>query len=79
MWRTHLTESYKYFTETLKGVVLEGYNIVGDGTLQALLRILTGKTEVEIPEARKAFLGAKKVGDHPWIWKNLTKLGYVTQ
>ena len=79
VWRTHLTETYKYFIETLKGVVLEGYNIVGDGTPQALLPILTGKTEVELPEARKAFLGAKKVDDHPWIWKNLTNLGYVTQ
>ena len=56
VWRTHLTETYKYFIETLNGVIFEGYNIVGDGTPQALLPILTGKTEVELQEARKAFL-----------------------
>ena len=78
-WRTHLRESYKYFTETLKGVVLEGYNIVGDGTPQALLPILTGQTEEELPEARRSHAGAKPVDGHPWIWKDLNKQGYITQ
>ena len=78
-WRTYLRESYKYFTETLKGVVLEGYNIVGDGTPQALLPILTGHREEELPEARRSHKEAKPMDDHPWIWKNLNKLGYITQ
>ena len=79
MWRTHLTESYKYFTETLKGVVLEGYNNCRRWDPSGPVPILTGKTEVKLPEARKVLLGAKKVDGHPWIWKNLTKLGYITQ
>ena len=78
-WRRSLKETYKFFVEDLGAVVLEGYNIVGDGTPQALLPILTGKSEEELPEARRGFKNAKSVDDHPWIWKDLQKSGYVTQ
>ena len=46
-----------------------GYNIVGDGTPAALLPILTGKTEKELPEARRGHTGANTVDRFPWIWK----------
>jgi hypothetical protein len=46
-YRRKLAKTYKYFTENLKGIVLNGYNIVGDGTPQALIPIFTGKTELE--------------------------------
>ncbi|KAK2157320.1 hypothetical protein LSH36_193g02063 [Paralvinella palmiformis] len=65
--------------EFLAGVVLEGYNIVGDGTTQALLPILTGHTDLELPEARRGFPGAKPVDGFPWIWKDFADAGYVTQ
>ena len=42
-WRRYLPKTYEYFSEGLGGIILEGYNIVGDGTPQALLPILTGK------------------------------------
>lgn len=38
-----LPQSYKYLHDQLGAVVLEGYNIVGDGTPQALIPILTGE------------------------------------
>lgn len=38
-----LPRTYKFLTEVLGSLVLEGYNIVGDGTPQALIPILTGK------------------------------------
>lgn len=38
-----LPKSYEYFKDQLHGTVLQGYNIVGDGTPQALIPILTGK------------------------------------
>ncbi len=41
-WMRNLPKSHKHFTEKMKGMVLNGYNIVGDGTPQALLPILTG-------------------------------------
>lgn len=78
-WLRMLPSAHSYFKNELQGIVLEGYNIVGDGTPQALLPILTGKTEEELPEARRGHQGATTVDSHPWIWKNFSRLGYVTQ
>ncbi|ESO86427.1 hypothetical protein LOTGIDRAFT_129214 [Lottia gigantea] len=77
-WIRQLPKTRNYFLNTLKGIELEGYNIVGDGTPQALLPILTGKTEEELPEARRGHDGAQPVDGHPWIWKDFKKAGYVT-
>ena len=46
MWKRQLPKTYKYATENMKGIPLNGYNIVGDGTPQALIPILTGRTEL---------------------------------
>lgn len=79
-WMKQLPETHRYFVEKLGGIVVEGYNIVGDGTPQALLPMLTGRTETELPEARRGFKEAQQVDDHPWIWRRLTKeRGYATQ
>lgn len=45
MWKRKLPKTYTYVTDILKGIALNGYNIVGDGTPAALIPILTGKTE----------------------------------
>ena len=78
-WMRNLPKSHEYFTKTLRGTVLKGYNIVGDGTPSALLPILTGKTEQELPEARRGYKNATVVDNHPWIWKDFHNAGYVTQ
>ena len=78
-WRTFLPKSHKYFTEQLSGTVFEGYNIVGDGTPQALLPILTGHSETELPETRRGFPDSQYVDIYPWIWKDYERAGYVTQ
>jgi hypothetical protein len=77
-WKRYLPKTYKYLTKDLEGITLDGYNIVGDGTPQALLPILTGLTEYELPEARRSKPGAKVVDGHPWIWKNLSVRGYAS-
>ncbi|CAG0894699.1 unnamed protein product [Darwinula stevensoni] len=71
--------AYKYLTETLEAIVLHGYNIVGDGTPQALTPILTGRTELELPDCRKR-VGEKAhhVDVYPMIWKDFRQYGYVT-
>lgn len=46
MWKRKLPKTYKFATDDLKGIALNGYNIIGDGTPQALIPILTGKTEL---------------------------------
>ena len=78
-WMRNLPRSYEYLVDHLGATVLPGYSVVGDGTPQALLPILTGRTERELPEARRGFPGATTVDGHPWIWKELTRVGYVTQ
>ena len=78
-WMRSLPKTYDYLVTVLGAVVLEGYNIVGDGTPAALLPILTGKSEQELPEARRGHKGVNTVDGHPWIWKDLKRLGYVTQ
>ena len=78
-WLRHLPKSHDYFVNVLGGVVMEAYNIVGDGTPAALLPILTGKNETELPEARRGKKGAKPVDGHPWIWTRLQQAGYATQ
>lgn len=73
-----LPKTYKYLTEVLHAKVLNEYNIVGDGTPQALLPILTGMNELELPEARKRVSGSGFVDVFPFIWKQFADLGYVT-
>lgn len=73
-----LPKSYRYLIEVLKGDVLKGYNIVGDGTPQALIPILTGKTELELPDTRKRISNSTTVDVYPFIWNDFRKNGYVT-
>ncbi|PVD18432.1 hypothetical protein C0Q70_20981 [Pomacea canaliculata] len=77
-WIRLLPRTRRYFLETLGGLELEGYNIVGDGTPAALLPILTGHHEEELPEARRGMPGAQPVDGHPWVWKEFKRHGYVT-
>ena len=77
-WQRYLPRTRRYLLQELGGLELQGYNIVGDGTPSALLPILTGKMEEELPEARRGFAGAKPVDNYPWIWKEFSRRGYVT-
>uniref|UniRef100_A0A8D8S884 DUF229 domain containing protein n=2 Tax=Cacopsylla melanoneura TaxID=428564 RepID=A0A8D8S884_9HEMI len=73
-----LPKSYTVL-KSLNAIVLEGYNIVGDGTPQALIPILTGYTELELPDTRRR-MGSKAAfcDVYPFIWKEFEKAGYVT-
>ncbi|CAH1183697.1 unnamed protein product [Phaedon cochleariae] len=73
-----LPKTYEYITEFLEGDVLQGYNIVGDGTPQALIPILTGKTELELPDTRKRKSDSQFVDVYPFIWNQYKDAGYVT-
>lgn len=54
-------------------------NIVGDGTPQAYIPFLTGKTEEELPLTRKRYAKAKFVDEvYPFIWNNFSDAGYAT-
>ena len=80
MFKRLLPKTHAYFTESLGGKILEGYNIIGDGTPQALMPILTGKQETEIPEVRRGKPGARHVDDVlEFFWTKCERKGYVTQ
>ena len=72
-------KTYTYVTDTLGGIVLEGYNAVGDGTVPNLLPFLCGKTRMEMPECRRGKPNTSHVDGLPWIWKEYEKIGYITQ
>ncbi|CAM4965424.1 unnamed protein product [Rotaria socialis] len=74
-----LPKSYSFIIKELGAVVMKGYNIVGDGTRAALLPLLTGKTQRELPEARRGHADAETVDQFPWIWNQFKDSGYVTQ
>ncbi|KAK6194415.1 hypothetical protein SNE40_000052 [Patella caerulea] len=76
-FRRKLPKTMKYLQE-LKSVTLNGYNIVGDATTAALIPMLTGKTEVELPEVRKSEMESEMVDVYPLIWKKFQDDGYVT-
>ena len=78
-WQRSLPETFAYLTESLGAVVLNGYNAVGDGTIQNLLPLLTGWKESELPEARRGLAGAAPLDGYPWIWDDFKTLGYATQ
>ncbi|KAG5681365.1 hypothetical protein PVAND_010807 [Polypedilum vanderplanki] len=73
-----LPKAYHYLTNELNADVLKGFNIVGDGTPQALIPLLTGYTELELPEARKRKFSSNYVDVYPFIWKKYQSAGYVT-
>ncbi|XP_078613122.1 uncharacterized protein LOC144882890 [Branchiostoma floridae x Branchiostoma japonicum] len=73
-----LPKTYKYMTEILGSVVLTGYNIIGDATTAALIPMLTGQTEMELPEVRKNQDISHSVDIYPLVWKEFKKNGYAT-
>lgn len=74
-----LPKTYQYLKEYLGALILEGYNIVGDGTPQALIPILTGKIELELPDTRKRMgVKANYVDVYPMIWNQYKENNYIT-
>lgn len=70
--------TYKYLKDSLDAVIMNGYNIVGDATTAAIIPLLTGKTETELPEVRKNQLASGFVDDYPLIWNKFRSKGYAT-
>ncbi|XP_060078647.1 uncharacterized protein LOC132558133 [Ylistrum balloti] len=77
-YQRKLPNTYRYLRDQLDMVILDAYNIVGDATTAALIPILTGKTEVELPEARIHHEGTDTVNRYPMIWNNFRDQGYAT-
>ena len=50
-----LGQVYEFLKNDLKSFIFNGYSIVGDGTTPALLALLTGRKEEELPEGRHRY------------------------
>ncbi|PVD18509.1 hypothetical protein C0Q70_21058 [Pomacea canaliculata] len=72
-----LPSSPLFNSASLLGLRLNGTTSFG-GTSAALLPILTGRQEEELPEARRGVPRAQPVDGHPWVWKDFKRHGYVT-
>lgn len=70
--------AYNFLTKKLDATVLNSYNIVGDGTNAALFPVLTGKTELELPDARKGTNRNAKVNPGDFLFFKLREDGYHT-
>uniref|UniRef100_A0A183CHQ4 DUF229 domain-containing protein n=1 Tax=Globodera pallida TaxID=36090 RepID=A0A183CHQ4_GLOPA len=78
-FRRNLPKTTAFLENEMKSVVFNGYNIVGDGTPQAFIPILTGQTEEELPMTRKRYSNAHFVDEaYPFAWRNFSAAGYAT-
>ncbi len=75
-WLNRLNKTNHFIFDKMKFEILNGYNIVGDGTTAALTPIYTGQTEEELPNVLKNNGKAQYVDEaYPFIWKELHKKG----
>ncbi|CAH1782029.1 unnamed protein product [Owenia fusiformis] len=72
--------TYRFMKDRLDSVMLNGYNMVGDGTAGSLVPLLTGKalTDPKVPETRKNKLGTSYVDNFEFIWNKYETKGYAT-
>ncbi|KPJ14833.1 hypothetical protein RR48_04318 [Papilio machaon] len=76
-FKRRMPHSYKALQD-MGAIIMHGYNIVGDGTPAAIIPLLTGKTELDMPEMRKRFANSNAVDPENFIFKMLSKYGYRT-
>ncbi|KAH8867795.1 hypothetical protein KSF78_0003809 [Schistosoma japonicum] len=93
--------AYRYLIKTIQflqtinnsAVIMNLYNVIGDGTTVNLLGLLTGQLEIELPESRKSHIHMMSkdnlmlnnndnytvLDNYPWIWKEFSEYNdYVT-
>ena len=74
----------RHFTKTrallgaMEAVELTGYNKVGDNTFVNIVPLLTGETPDALGYQENGHLMEKPMDHMPLIWKNFSRLGYLT-
>ena len=64
--------------EAMEAVELTGYNKVGDNTFANIVPLLTGETPDALGYPPTADVMEKPMDHMPLIWKNFSRLGYLT-
>ncbi|CAL8141319.1 unnamed protein product [Orchesella dallaii] len=73
-----MTRTFDYLKNDLDAIDLQGFNKIGDATLNNTLAMLTG---FDYSGVRKSGWWKKEsdtFDECPWIWKNFSNKGYVT-
>jgi hypothetical protein len=70
--------TFDYLTKQLDATILKGYNILGDGTPQQLIPMLTGFKELELPSTLHRDRHGSFVDVYPFVWNKYRQQGYVT-
>ncbi|XP_072933733.1 uncharacterized protein [Epargyreus clarus] len=73
-----MPKSYQVLTEELQATVLKGFHILGDGTPTTLYPLLSGRSELEHPDARKKFAKGKFLDPKLFIFHTAKEDGYHT-
>ncbi len=73
MFLRHCPELHEYITKELGGVMLEGFNKLGDNTLSNIYPMLTGR---HLMSDLKSLL-ISTFDDWDWTWRDFMKKGYV--
>ncbi|UJR27753.1 hypothetical protein I4U23_009026 [Adineta vaga] len=73
-----LPETFDYMTKELDSIILKGYNILGDGTPQQLIPMLTGFKETELPTTLRRYRNSSFVDIYPFVWNHYHQHDYVT-
>ena len=78
-WYDQLPKTVTFIEDHPSSFIMNGYNVIGDGTTAALLALLTGYQDYELPEARRGFEKAQHIDGFPFIWNALKQQSkYVT-
>ena len=79
-WLNGLPKSSRFLLHKMDALLLKGYNILGDGTPNALIPMLTGRQEWELPKTLKSDNDSIFCDlAYPFIWRNFTdRLNYAT-
>ncbi|KAG7295309.1 hypothetical protein JYU34_022314 [Plutella xylostella] len=73
-----MLETFRSLQKDFGAVVMDGYNVLGDGTPATLFPLLTGRTELENPDRRTSVSVKESVDDLPFIFKRVRSHGYRT-
>ena len=76
-FRTKLPKTYSYLKNNLSAIILNNYNIVGDGTTHNLLPLWSGKYIEDLPEVRWSY-SHTTLDSFPFAFKDYINHGYVT-
>ncbi|CEF59477.1 Protein of unknown function DUF229 family and Alkaline phosphatase-like, alpha/beta/alpha domain and Alkaline-phosphatase-like, core domain-containing protein [Strongyloides ratti] len=78
-YKRFLSKSLKFFEKNLEGFIMEGYNTLGNQTLQSFIPYFTGKSELELLKIKNLYNENLTVNDvYSFVWSNFSDIGYVT-